>query len=72
MLSRSFSVNVGVVLTLTNRERMATQLQLVSDLCDLTVPSTALGLANFDDGIVGLAGTTSSLIGLTAAWSKTA
>jgi hypothetical protein len=50
------------------RERAATQLQLISDLCDCTVPSTALGLANFDEGIVGLAGTTSSLIGLTAQW----
>ncbi|KAK5163970.1 Peroxisomal membrane protein PMP27 [Saxophila tyrrhenica] len=54
------------------RERTATQLQLVSDLCDATVPSSALGYANFDDGIVGLAGTTSSLIGLTAQWAKTA
>ena len=55
-----------------DRERTATQLQLVSDLCDLTVPTANLGLINFDDGIVGLAGTTSSLIGLSAAWAKTA
>lgn len=54
------------------RERLATQLQLVSDLCDITVPSSALGYANFDDGIVGLAGTTSSLIALRAVWAKTA
>jgi len=54
------------------KDRTATQLQLISDLCDCTVPSSALGYANFDDGIVGLAGTTSSLIGLTAAWAKTA
>ncbi|KAK0284184.1 Peroxisomal membrane protein PMP27 [Friedmanniomyces endolithicus] len=31
-----------------------------------------LGFGNFDDGIVGLAGTTSSLIGLFATWAKTA
>ena len=55
-----------------DRERTATQLQLVSDLCDLTVPTANLGIMNFDDGIVGLAGTTSSLIGLTATWAKTA
>lgn len=55
-----------------NRERAATQLQLVSDLCDLTVPTSAIGLMSFDDGIVGLAGTVSSLIGLQAAWAKTA
>lgn len=54
------------------RERTAVQLQLISDLCDATVPSSALGYAKFDDGIVGLAGTTSSLIGLTAQWEKTA
>ena len=55
-----------------HRERTAVQLQLISDLCDCTVPSSMLGIANFDDGIVGLAGTTSSLIGLTAQWAKTA
>lgn len=55
-----------------NRERAATQLQLVSDLCDLTVPTSAIGLVSLDDGIVGLAGTVSSLIGLSAAWAKTA
>ncbi|KAK3051725.1 Peroxisomal membrane protein PMP27 [Extremus antarcticus] len=54
------------------KDRAATQLQLISDLCDATVPSSALGYANFDDGIVGLAGTTSSLIGLAAVWAKTA
>jgi len=59
-------------LTSAYRERGATQLQLISDLCDCTVPSSALGYANFDDGIIGLAGSVSSLIGLYAAWAKTA
>ncbi|KAK3075050.1 Peroxisomal membrane protein PMP27 [Teratosphaeriaceae sp. CCFEE 6253] len=54
------------------RDQRATQLQLVSDLCDIIVPAASLGLINADDGIVGLAGTTSSLIGLFAAWAKTA
>jgi peroxin-11B len=54
------------------RERAAINLQLLSDLCDLTVPTTALGWTNFDDGIVGLAGTVSSLIGVYGAWKKTA
>ncbi|KAI9714146.1 MAG: hypothetical protein M1812_006474 [Candelaria pacifica] len=54
------------------RERAATNLQLISDLCDLTVPSSALGYANLDDGIVGLAGTVSSLIGVWSVWKKTA
>ncbi|MCJ1294129.1 Peroxisomal membrane protein PMP27 [Xylographa carneopallida] len=54
------------------RERNSTNLQLISDLCDLTIPSAALGYANLDDGIVGLAGTLSSLIGIWSAWKKTA
>lgn len=55
-----------------NRERASTNMQLVSDVCDLTIPSSALGYANLDDGVVGLAGTLSSMIGLLAAWKKTA
>jgi len=54
------------------KERAAINLQLISDLCDLTVPSSALGWANLDDGIVGLAGTVSSLIGVYSVWKKTA
>ncbi|KAK4549368.1 hypothetical protein LTR36_006365 [Oleoguttula mirabilis] len=55
-----------------NKDRRATQLQLVSDLCDCTVPGSGLGYVNLDDGIVGLAGTVSSLIGLFAAWARAA
>jgi len=54
------------------KERAAINLQLLSDLCDLTVPVSALGFANLDDGLVGLAGTVSSLIGVFAQWKKTA
>ncbi|KAL9113934.1 MAG: hypothetical protein Q9227_002068 [Pyrenula ochraceoflavens] len=54
------------------KQRSATNMQLVSDLCDLTVPSAALGVVEFDDGIVGLAGTLSSLIGVWTTWVKTA
>ena len=55
-----------------SRERASSHLQLISDVCDLTVPSTALGWASFDDGIVGIAGTVSSLIGIYTQWKKTA
>ncbi|KAI9798468.1 MAG: hypothetical protein M1825_005348 [Sarcosagium campestre] len=54
------------------RERAATNIQLLSDICDLTIPGSALGYANFDDGFVGLAGTVSSLIGIWMQWKKTA
>ncbi|KAK2074681.1 hypothetical protein P8C59_008869 [Phyllachora maydis] len=53
-------------------ERYNSRLQLTSDLCDLTVPFTALGWVNLDDGFVGLAGTLSSLIGVYTQWKKTA
>ncbi|KAI1758173.1 peroxisomal biogenesis factor 11 [Xylaria castorea] len=53
-------------------ERYASQLQLLSDLCDLTVPTSALGWTKLDDGFVGLAGTVSSLIGIHSQWKKTA
>ncbi|KAL8905343.1 MAG: hypothetical protein Q9207_002691 [Kuettlingeria erythrocarpa] len=54
------------------RERTSTNLQLISDVCDLTIPGSALGYANLDDGIVGLAGTLSSLIAVWGTWKKTA
>ncbi|KAK4945410.1 Peroxisomal membrane protein PMP27 [Elasticomyces elasticus] len=54
------------------KQQRAVNIQLISDLCDLTVPSTALGYTTFDEGIVGLAGTTSSLLGMYGAWQKTA
>ena len=51
---------------------MDVRVQLFSDLCDLTIPSSALGWVDFDDGFVGLAGTTSSLLGVWSQWKKTA
>ncbi|KAK5156767.1 Peroxisomal membrane protein PMP27 [Recurvomyces mirabilis] len=68
----TYTVKRAVVLTRINRDQAAARLQLISDLSDVTVPLSALGLANLDDGIVGLAGTLSSGIGLLAAWQKTA
>ncbi|KAG9253732.1 peroxisomal biogenesis factor 11 [Emericellopsis atlantica] len=53
-------------------ERAVSKMQLTSDLCDLTVPLSALAWVNFDDGVVGLAGTVSSLIGVYNQWKKTA
>lgn len=54
------------------REANAVRIQLVSDLCDITIPCSALGWVKFDDGIVGLAGTVSSLLGVWGVWKKTA
>lgn len=54
------------------RDRSAARIQLVSDFSDLVVPLATLGYINVDDGLVGLAGTVSSLIGLWSQWKKTA
>ncbi|KAF1993838.1 PEX11-domain-containing protein [Amniculicola lignicola CBS 123094] len=39
------------------KESNAVKIQLISDLCDILVPTAALGWAELDDGVVGLAGT---------------
>ncbi|OGE49320.1 hypothetical protein PENARI_c022G10286 [Penicillium arizonense] len=54
------------------KERSAARIQLISDLCDLAVPASAVGWVALDDGIVGIAGTISSLIGVWSQWRKTA
>ena len=54
------------------KELDAVRIQLLSDLCDVAIPAAALGWVNLDDGIVGLAGTTSSLLGVWSQWKKTA
>lgn len=54
------------------RERSAARIQLISDVCDLAAPLSAVGIVNLDDGIVGIAGTVSSLIGVWSQWRKTA
>jgi len=54
------------------KEHFAIRKQLISDCCDICAPSTALGFVNLDEGVIGLAGTVSSLIGVYSAWKKTA
>jgi peroxin-11B len=56
------------------RERATVSTQFLSDVCDITIPASALGYGAgyLDDGIVGLAGTVGSLLGLASQWAKTA
>ncbi len=54
------------------KELNGVKIQLVSDCCDILLPSKVLGWVDLDDGILGLAGTTSSLIGAWSQWKKTA
>ncbi|KAG0158188.1 Peroxisomal biogenesis factor 11 [Penicillium digitatum] len=54
------------------KERSAARIQLLSDICDLATPLSAVGIVNLDDGLVGIGGTVSSLIGVWSQWRKTA
>lgn len=52
----------------------AVRVQLISDLCDVSIPGYALSIPGFrglDEGFVGLMGMTSSTIGCWIAWKKT-
>ena len=53
-------------------EKRKVRLQLLCDVCDLGVPGSALGYVALDDGMVGLMGTLSSLIGIWTQWKATA
>lgn len=56
------------------KERNAASLQLLCDVCDITVPAFGLGYGAgiLDDGLVGLLGVVSSAIGIRTMWKKTA
>jgi peroxin-11B len=68
----NLSLRQKAVISSSEPELIAVRVQLLSDLCDVTIPSSALGWVGLDDGIVGLAGTTSSLLGVWGQWKKTA
>jgi len=55
--------------TLDN-ERHATLYQLLQDALDATIPATSLKYLNLDDGIIGLAGLATSLMGAKTQWKK--
>lgn len=67
---RSMSSKHEITTSTDNRNRSwnNARLQLISDCADICLPATSLGYFNLDDGAVGLAGITSSLIGLYKAW----
>lgn len=51
-------------------ETKAVRLQMLQDCCDWVNPGTATGLINANDGVIGLAGVLSSLLGANAQWKK--
>lgn len=52
-------------------EKKAANLQLLWDVLDTTIPISSLGLANLDDGFVGLAGFITSALGARQQWAAT-
>ncbi|CAI2181539.1 3632_t:CDS:2 [Funneliformis geosporum] len=52
------------------KERKAVIIQLVQDVLDITIPATALGYLHLEDGLVGLAGFISSIMGIQSQWKK--
>ncbi|KAI9312466.1 peroxisomal biogenesis factor 11 [Dichotomocladium elegans] len=53
-----------------HRESKAVRRQLMQDLIDIIIPATGLNIIQFDEGIVGLAGMTTSWMALSSEWLK--
>ncbi|KAG5368622.1 Peroxisomal membrane protein [Yarrowia sp. C11] len=54
------------------KDAAAAQKQLVWDLLDFSIPLTSLGYLHLDDGLVGLAGFATGIMGVQKAWAATA
>ncbi|KAI8147465.1 peroxisomal biogenesis factor 11 [Fennellomyces sp. T-0311] len=52
------------------KEKKGLQKQLLQDAVDMIIPLAGLNLAPFDEGIVGLAGMTTSWLAMTSHWKK--
>ncbi|KAI9599049.1 peroxisomal biogenesis factor 11 [Syncephalis fuscata] len=52
------------------KEKAGIQRQLVQDGFDILIPSTTLEYTGLNDGLVGLAGTITSLMGIKSQWQK--
>ncbi|KAF9361526.1 Peroxisomal membrane protein PMP27 [Mortierella sp. AD094] len=52
------------------REQHEVNKQLLQDALDMLIPSTSLGYVDLDDGLVGLIGTVTSIMGAQAQWAK--
>lgn len=48
----------------------AVRLQMLQDACDWVNPGSSTGWVNFNDGVIGAAGTVSSLLGARSQWIK--
>ncbi|KAI9321704.1 peroxisomal biogenesis factor 11 [Dichotomocladium elegans] len=69
MLARSEKGTEQDVVKLA-KEKKALRKQLFQDTADIIIPLASLDIIGFDEGIVGLAGMTSSWLALTSQWQK--
>jgi peroxin-11B len=61
-----------LTMSIVSRNKTNSQLQLLTDMCDIVLPMSALGWLTLNDGVVGVAGILSSAVGTYTQWSKTA
>ncbi|KAI8972384.1 peroxisomal biogenesis factor 11 [Pilobolus umbonatus] len=52
------------------KDKLAVKFQFVQDSFDIIIPSTGLGFLNVDEGVVGIAGMITSLLGMRSQWNK--
>src|SRR5436853_4538535 len=72
LLSSSHPPTPPVTDGVNNRELNATKYQLTQDVFDALIPAGTLGYLPFmDEGLIGLAGVVSSLLGGYTQWIKT-
>ncbi|KAF9921195.1 Peroxisomal membrane protein PMP27 [Linnemannia zychae] len=57
-------------IAILDREQHAMNKVLLQDGLDLLIPASGLGYVNLDDGVVGLIGTITSLMGAQTQWAK--
>ncbi|BFZ57619.1 hypothetical protein PYCC9005_004672 [Savitreella phatthalungensis] len=70
--SRAHTDEKNVQTKKLEKDLWAAQKQLLQDCLDICNPGTSIGLFNFDDGFIGLAGLGSSFLGIASQWKKTA
>ncbi|KAF9577397.1 Peroxisomal membrane protein PMP27, partial [Lunasporangiospora selenospora] len=62
--------NARTELKSLDREQHSVNKQLLQDGLDMLIPSSSLEYINLDDGIVGLVGTVTSIMGAQSQWEK--
>ena len=59
-----------VELSQISADTKAVRLQMLQDCCDWVNPATSVGFLGLNDGVIGITGTISSLLGARSQWIK--